>query len=166
MKRILLCGQKKSGKTSIGRNLALELHLPFFDSDELLCQSHQTSSIRKLFLQLQESLFRKEERQCVLSFLKADRGVFCTGAGAFDLPIDPNFFSHFDAIIHLKISHTFYHELNDSDTTYPLHRQLDTLYHQREQFFQRIATHEVDREPSDSIAITTHALLKLLKKEN
>jgi len=162
MKRILLCGQKKSGKSAVGRQLSSKLDLQFLDSDELLCQAYQEPSIRKLFMQLQGALFRKEERQHVLSFLKVDSGVFTTGAGAFDLPIDPNFFSHFDAIVHIKTSLPFYHELNDSDTSFPLYDQLDALYHRREQFF----THEVHRKPSDSVEITTHAILTLLKKEH
>lgn len=70
---IYLCGLPGSGKSYWGAILAKELHLPFFDTDQLLEQKYG-KSCRELF---QEGNFR--EKECAI--LQGLQGVIALGGG-------------------------------------------------------------------------------------
>jgi len=56
---IFLAGPKHSGKTSVGRELANLLVIPFYDLDQLI-EEHAGKNIRELY-QTSENLFQQEE---------------------------------------------------------------------------------------------------------
>lgn len=138
MKKILVVGQKSSGKTTIGKLLAKELNLPFFDSDLELQTTFLEDNCRNLFLRLGEETFRKEERKILLGFLDFPKGVFSIGAGALDLPIETNFFLSFH-VIFLEIKKDIFINKIQKESQYPYLNRLSEIFDQRAKIFQKVA---------------------------
>ncbi|RZI95231.1 MAG: AAA family ATPase [Microbacterium sp.] len=76
---IVLIGPMGAGKTSIGKRVARELELPFYDSDAAVVRDH--GPIEDLFRDQGESRFRELERDAVRAGL-AGGGVVSLGGGA------------------------------------------------------------------------------------
>ena len=60
MKHIFLIGYRGSGKSTIGRGLATELHYEFTDTDDVI-EATSGMSIREIFASESESGFRDRE---------------------------------------------------------------------------------------------------------
>lgn len=74
-------GLPGSGKTTIGRQLARRLALPFVDSDHVI--EHQLGcSIREFFAREGEDSFRDVEQQVLDELTRTHQGVIATGGGA------------------------------------------------------------------------------------
>jgi shikimate kinase len=68
------------GKSTVGRQLAKRLHLPFVDAD--LVMEHQLGcSIREFFAREGEGRFREVEQDTVDQLTAAREGVLATGGG-------------------------------------------------------------------------------------
>jgi shikimate kinase len=78
---ILLIGYRGSGKTTLGRGLASHLKWPFIDLDERI-MGGAGMSIRDIFQQHGESVFRKWETEHLLEILPLDHHVISLGGGA------------------------------------------------------------------------------------
>lgn len=79
--RIILIGLPGSGKTSLGKQLAKLMNLPFLDLDEKL-ELAQGKSIPELFRQEGEPGFRLMEQACLRATLeKSGEMVLATGGG-------------------------------------------------------------------------------------
>lgn len=77
---IVLVGLSGSGKSTVGRELALALALPLFDTDRLVEQT-AGCTVAELFSRGGEEHFRALEAQ-VLAQACHERGVIATGGGA------------------------------------------------------------------------------------
>ena len=85
-KQIVLVGAKHVGKSSVGKELAPLLSLPFIDSDDVICSLacaesniSKTSSARDVYKLLGEKKFRDLEKQAITSLpLEC---VFASGGG-------------------------------------------------------------------------------------
>ena len=78
---IIFVGLPGSGKTTIGRQLARRLDLPFVDSDHVI--EHQLGcSIREFFAREGEGSFRDVEQQVLDELTQTHQGVIATGGGA------------------------------------------------------------------------------------
>ena len=77
---VYLIGLPGSGKTSLGRQLAELLRLPFFDLDAEI-ETETGRKIPDLFEAGGESLFRETERKCLQRFLKPGDFILATGGG-------------------------------------------------------------------------------------
>ena len=80
--KIYLVGFMGAGKTTIGRELAARVDVPFFDLDDLIETSEKTS-IKELFAQHGEPYFRKRERDLLRSTKYLDAAIIATGGGTF-----------------------------------------------------------------------------------
>jgi shikimate kinase len=79
--RIFLVGMPGSGKTTVGRQLARRLRLPFFDCDHVI-EQRLGCSIREYFAQAGEAAFRDIEQQVVSELSQGADAVVATGGGA------------------------------------------------------------------------------------
>lgn len=84
---VVLIGLMGSGKSSVGRRLAAQLHVEFFDTDERVAESTK-KSVRELFAE-GESTFRRHEREALVDVLRSaaiTSGVVATGGGVVTIP--------------------------------------------------------------------------------
>ena len=78
---LALVGLPGSGKSTVGRQLARRLGLPFADSDHVI-EQRIGCSIRSFFEREGEDAFRDIEEQVIEELCAADAGVIATGGGA------------------------------------------------------------------------------------
>jgi shikimate kinase len=78
---VSLVGMPGSGKTTVGRQLARRLRLPFFDSDHVI-EQRLGCSIREYFAQAGEAAFRDLEQQVLAELAQGADAVIATGGGA------------------------------------------------------------------------------------
>jgi len=79
---IVMIGLMGAGKTTIGRNLAERLELPFIDSDEEV-EKAAGCTIADIFEVYGEPNFRDCERRVIKRLLEAGPAVIATGGGAY-----------------------------------------------------------------------------------
>ena len=77
---IALIGFMGTGKTSVGRLLAEQLHFEFLDTDELI-QTQTGQTIADIFAQDGEPAFRAQERRVVEALATRQNTVISTGGG-------------------------------------------------------------------------------------
>jgi shikimate kinase len=79
--RIYLIGLPGSGKTTVGRQLARRLSLPFTDSD-LVIEQRVGCQIRDFFEREGEAAFRDVEQSIIEELVQKESSVIATGGGA------------------------------------------------------------------------------------
>lgn len=79
---VVLVGMMGVGKSSIGRKLATQLHLPFVDADEEIETAAQMT-ISEIFDAFGEPYFRDGERRVIARLIEGGPKVIATGGGAF-----------------------------------------------------------------------------------
>ena len=80
MKSIFLVGYMGSGKTTVGKKLALQLDLPFVDLDQIIEQK-EGMSVAQIFSTKGEIYFRKKERDVLQNFLETTSSAFVLSWG-------------------------------------------------------------------------------------
>lgn len=79
---VVLVGMMGSGKTAIGKALALRLGVPFLDSDAAIEEAAQ-ATIAEIFARDGEPFFRDREAEVISRLLSGPPAVLSTGGGAF-----------------------------------------------------------------------------------
>ncbi|HQT46249.1 MAG: 3-dehydroquinate synthase [Acidocella sp. 20-63-7] len=79
---IVLVGLMGAGKTAIGKRLAAQLGLPFFDADQEI-ERAAGITIAEIFAKHGETYFRAGEKRVIQRLLSNGRIVLATGGGAF-----------------------------------------------------------------------------------
>ncbi len=81
MNNIILIGYRCTGKTSVGRKLAETMHLPFYDTDQML--THRIGKTIKAWVaEMGWDSFRREEKSIILELSSQAPGVVSLGGGA------------------------------------------------------------------------------------
>ena len=78
---ILLMGYRGSGKTTIGRKLADELWKTFVDTDQATCQRLGNRTIKQVWDEMGEPVWRKTECEVTAEVLQKDNQVIAIGGG-------------------------------------------------------------------------------------
>lgn len=78
--KIYVVGFMGAGKTTVGRELARRLEVPFFDLDELV-ESAEGMQVKEIFAEKGEPYFRRRERDLLRTTRWLERGVVATGGG-------------------------------------------------------------------------------------
>ena len=84
---LVLVGLPGSGKTTVGRQLARRLHLPFVDSDHAI-ENRLGCSVREYFEREGEDRFRDLESEVLADLCHSHQGVLSTGGGSVLRPIN------------------------------------------------------------------------------
>lgn len=77
---IFIVGYMGSGKTTVGRKLALALDYEFVDVDSYI-ENEEAKSIKSIFSEEGESAFRKLEKEALKKLVKRRNTVIATGGG-------------------------------------------------------------------------------------
>ncbi|MDR9414868.1 MAG: shikimate kinase [Gracilimonas sp.] len=78
---IFICGFMASGKSTIGKKIAHNLEMPFYDLDQVIVEN-EGKSINQIFSEEGESYFRKKEWEYLLELTQNVKGVISLGGGA------------------------------------------------------------------------------------
>lgn len=89
--KLFLVGLPGSGKTTIGKNLAFILNIPFIDTDEIICEREKTS-IEEIFKMKGEEYFRLYEKNVLQELIQLPDFILSTGGGL------PCFFDNMEVI--------------------------------------------------------------------
>jgi len=85
---VVLVGMPTSGKTTIGKRIAEEWNMPFYDLDVLIEETF--GAIPEIFSTQGESKFREYERLTVMEIAKRQGIVLSTGGGVIKNPENIN----------------------------------------------------------------------------
>ena len=149
---IALIGLPGSGKSTVGRQLARRLRLPFFDSDHVI-EQRLGYPIRVAFERDGEAAFRDLE-EAVLNELTADaNAIISTGGGAVLRPSTRQRLRERGQVIYLNAKPEAIHSRLRFDTSRPLLQvdnsltRLRDLYTAREPLYRQTAHFVVDTGP-------------------
>ena len=81
MSTIVLVGVPGAGKTTVGKLLAKNLGINFFDSDQVI-ESRAGKSVSEIFTQDGEPAFRKLEHDVIVELLDSNSVVLALGGGS------------------------------------------------------------------------------------
>ena len=161
----VLVGPMGAGKTTIGRQVAAELGVPFADTDTII-EDRAGKPIPEIFVDDGEAAFRALERETVASCLETFGGVLALGGGAI-LDEGTRKLLHDHTVVFLSVELTDALKRVGLGAGRPLlainpRATLRHLLDQRRPLYAEVATHTVltDGRSPDSLAPEVAALLR------
>ncbi|HVR41930.1 MAG TPA: shikimate kinase [Thermoanaerobaculia bacterium] len=162
--RIYVVGFMGAGKTTIGRELARRLEIPFFDLDELV-ESAEGMSIKDIFGDKGEPFFRKRERDLLRTTRWIEHGVIATGGGTFTFEDNIQFIRSEGLSIHLSAPFSLLRSrIGEKAAERPMFRDdvaTHELYQQRLKFYA-LSDLTLDLREEESIREAVGRLLLML----
>ena len=98
---ISLIGMPGSGKSTVGRQLARRLQVPFFDSDHVI-EARIDCPIRQFFERAGEERFRDVESEVIGELTQHAEGVISTGGGSVLRPLNRKYLHERSRVVYLK----------------------------------------------------------------
>ncbi len=142
-------GLPGSGKTTIGRQLARRLGVPFVDSDHVI-EDRLGCSIREFFAREGEDSFRDVEEQVLDDLSQHHEGVMATGGGSCLRPNNRQRLHERGQVIYLRSTPEDVYRRVKHDTARPLLQvddpmgRLRTLYETRDALYRETAHYVVE----------------------
>jgi len=150
LENIVLVGPMGSGKTTVGRRLAVELNLSFFDSDHEIIDKTGVS-IEHIFDIEGEEGFRNRESQMLSELYQKSGAIIATGGGIVLRPENRAIMQQSGVVVYLTSSiEQLLSRTSKSKNRPILEKSLDRektfrdILSEREVFYQQVATFEVD----------------------
>jgi shikimate kinase len=146
---IYLIGLMGAGKTTIGRQLASALRLPFYDSDRAIVENTGVD-ISTIFEYEGEEGFRNREQAMIAQLTDIDGIVLATGGGAVLREDNRKQLQSNGFVVYLQCSIEHILQRTRRDTQRPLlntddpKQQLETLFHEREPLYLSCADFKID----------------------
>lgn len=131
-----LVGMPGSGKSTVGRQLARRLQVPFFDSDQVI-ESRLGCPIRQYFEREGEDAFRDVESVAIDDLTREPQGIVSTGGGAVLRQANRKFLRERGQVVYLKSSPDELFRRLRHDRNRPLLQVADPLARLRDLFVQR-----------------------------
>ena len=160
---IYLVGLMGAGKTTIGRQLARTLKLPFYDSDKAIEESTGVD-IPTIFEFEGEEGFRDREQKMIQQLTKMDGIVLATGGGAILREENRQLLKENGFIVYLQCSVDRILERTRRDTQRPLlntaepRERIESLFSQREPLYLACADYKIDTGVLQSKVVVNHIL--------
>jgi shikimate kinase len=133
---VSLVGLPGSGKSTVGRQLARRLQLPFVDSDHVI-EERLGCSIREYFEREGEARFRDVEESVIDELTERHQGVLSTGGGAVLRAANREHLRSRGKVIYLKSSPDELYRRLRHDTNRPLLQVDDPLGRLRDLYTAR-----------------------------
>ena len=164
---IVLIGLPGSGKSSIGRRLALRLDLPFADTDAVV-EQRIGCSIRDYFEREGEFSFRDLEEATLSELIAARRGVLATGGGIVLRSSNRGVMKEGGHVVYLRASPEDLFRRLRHDLTRPLLQVADPLGRLRELFdardpLYRETAHDVVETGRPTLAMSVNLIVAQLE---
>ena len=126
--KIYIVGFMGAGKSTVGRELAVRLGVPFFDLDGLV-EAAEKTSIKEIFAQHGEPYFRKRERDLLRSTKYLDGAVIATGGGTFTFDENIQFIQSEGLSVYLSVPYALLRaRVGDKAAERPLFRDDDAAH--------------------------------------
>ncbi|MEN9472243.1 MAG: hypothetical protein RLZZ495_332 [Pseudomonadota bacterium] len=158
---IALIGLPGSGKSTVGRQLARRLQVPFYDSDSII-EERLGYSIREAFERDGEIFFRDLEESVLDELSQIPQGVLSTGGGAILRPTTRQRLRERGTVVYLNAQPEKIFRRLQNDTTRPLLQvanpmaRLRDLFTARDPLYRDAAHFAIDTgRPSVSTLINT-----------
>ena len=135
---ISLIGLPGSGKSTVGKQVARRLQVPFFDSDHVI-EERLGCSIREYFEREGEDRFRDVESQVIDELSQRHSGVLSTGGGIVLREVNRQHLRERTLVVYLNSSPDELYRRLRHDKNRPLLQVADPLAKLRELFKQRNA---------------------------
>ena len=141
---ISLVGLPGSGKSTVGRQLARRLDLPFTDSDHVI-EQRTGCSIRDFFSREGEAAFRDVEEAVIRDLTQGPAGVIATGGGTVLRPANRQRLRQAGSVIYLRSTPEEVFRRVRHDAKRPLlqvddpMQRLRDLYDQRDPLYRETA---------------------------
>lgn len=133
---IALVGLPGSGKSTVGRQLARRLSLPFADSDQLI-EQRLGCSIREFFEREGEARFRDIEQETIAAQVATGTGVLSTGGGVVLRPANRTCLHDGARVVYLRSTPEELYRRLKHDRNRPLLQVADPLKKLRELYQER-----------------------------
>jgi shikimate kinase len=166
--RYFIIGYKSSGKTTIGKKLAVRLNLKFIDLDDVI-EKRSGRTIPELYIQEGDIGFRVKEWEALKEIIEEDNLVVSTGGGAPCHCDNMNLMEKFGEVIYLNLDNdTLVSRLKDATKNRPivlnktdeqLRQYVDELRDRCEHHYKR-AKYIIDGKN-----LTVDTIIKVLNKK-
>jgi shikimate kinase len=162
---IYLIGLMGAGKTTIGRQLAKALKLPFYDSDKAIEESTGVD-IPTIFEFEGEDGFRDREQKMIQQLTQKKGIVLATGGGAILREKNRKLLKENGFIVYLQCSVERILERTRRDSQRPLlqidnpKERIESLFAQREPLYLSCADYKIDTGTMQSKTVVNHILEK------
>jgi len=162
---LYIIGFMGAGKTTIGQKLSQDLHMPVFDTDQLVEQA-EGRTISEIFAEKGEVYFRDKESETLLK-TKSMKGIITTGGGIILRKENRDFIRTTGTSIFLKCNIEKIMERIQNDTTRPLVvnkslEEVNALYESRKQIYENTAKVTIDTTHLN-IEATVNEIMKRIK---
>lgn len=152
VRNIFLIGPMGAGKSTIGRTLAKELKLEFFDSDEVI-EERTGADISWIYDVEGEEGYRRREHKVIEELTQKQNIVLATGGGVIMTPENCNALAGRGTVIYLKTSLQQQFERTKRDSTKrpmlqtkDLEQRLETLRFECEPLYEKLADVSFDTD--------------------
>ncbi|MEX2671659.1 MAG: shikimate kinase [Phycisphaeraceae bacterium] len=172
---IVLLGYRGSGKTTVGKKLAMQLWKTFVDTDVEICKRFDNATIAEIWETHGESAFRQTECEVVADFLKHRDQVIALGGGSVMQPAARQSIEQADETvrIYLKCDAAVLAQRLEADaatrasrpsltTTGDAVTEIEAVLAERDPVYQAVADHVLDvtrLAPPDVIRHLIHRCL-------
>ena len=117
---IYFTGYMGSGKTSLGRELAQQLDIPFYDLDDCIVERYG-QSVAHIFASEGEAAFRQKESVVLYSLPASANAIISLGGGTFCFPNNRDWIQNQGISVYLKVSpDILYERLAGTGETRPI----------------------------------------------
>ena len=160
---LVLIGPMGAGKTTIGKMLANELQLPFFDCDEQI-EQRAGVDISWIFDIEGEASFRKRETAMLTTLLQGSCSVISTGGGVVTQENNRRLLAAMHQVIYLKPTKKQVLSRLHGDTKRPLLQHDDPgaiisdLMDTREPWYQQVADDIISTDGLNAQQVVDHIL--------
>ena len=155
MNNIILCGLQKSGKTTIGKLLAMKLQRAFIDTDLLVEQAYAEKtgswlSCREIYMKEGQAAFRALEKQQIVLLKSVNQSVISLGGGSLCDPDSVSLLQSVGPLVYLKTpSHVIWNRIQPVDFPAFLdsvnpEKSFKYMLEQRLPLYEASATHVID----------------------
>lgn len=161
-KNIFLIGPMGAGKSSVGKCLAQQLNMDFYDTDEEI-EKRTGVEIGWIFDLEGEEGFRKRESQVIQEIADIPGIVLATGGGSILEAENREILTTHGIVVYLEVSLGYQKHRTINESRRPLLRvknrqeMLEKLYHERAPFYEMMSDYKVHtdnrsiREVADEI---------------
>ena len=168
--KVFLIGPMGAGKSTIGRHLAREMKLDFYDTDQVI-EQRTGADLNWIFDIEGEAGFREREKRVIEELTQKQNIILATGGGVVVTPENRTVLAARGTVIYLRASLDQQLERTRKDTRRPLlqtediEERLHELGAHREPFYEDLADHSFETDGC-SVKSVANSIVKVLQSSS